>query len=82
MVLGEDSEIRPEDLLLPDPRARGAKEGAAAPEKTWEPRSLAEMERRHIEQVLEHTGGNKKKAAEILGIERCTLYAKIKNYGM
>jgi len=82
VVLGEDSEIRPEDLLLPDPRARGAKEGAAAPEKTWEPRSLAEMERRHIEQVLEHTGGNKKKAAEILGIERCTLYAKLKNYGM
>ena len=28
--------------------------------------------------MLEHTGGNKKRAADILGIERCTLYAKLK----
>ena len=81
VVLGEEPEIRPEDLLLPDPRSRGPKDEAArATEKSWEPRSLADVERRHIEQVLEHTGGNKKKAAEILGIERCTLYAKLKNY--
>ena len=40
--------------------------------------SLEEMERDHIIKTLRETGGNKKKAAEILGIERRTLYNKAK----
>ena len=36
--------------------------------------TLAELERRYIELVLRETGGNKKRAAEILGIDRRTLY--------
>ncbi len=46
----------------------------------FEPISLEEMERRHIERTLEHTGWNKSKAAEILGVERSTLDRKIKAY--
>jgi len=42
--------------------------------------SLQEVEREHIERVLRQTGGNKKEAAGILGIDRSTLYAKIKTY--
>ncbi len=38
---------------------------------------LSEVERRHILKVLEQTGGNKTKAAEILGIQRRTLYKKL-----
>ena len=38
---------------------------------------LAEMERRHIRSVLEACGGNKKLAAERLGISRSTLYEKL-----
>lgn len=44
--------------------------------------SLEEMEREHILRVLKETGGNKKKAAEILGIERRTLYNKAKRLGI
>ena len=44
--------------------------------------SLDEMEREHILRVLRETGGNKKKAAEILGIERRTLYNKAKRLGI
>jgi len=44
--------------------------------------SLEDMERDHIIRVLRETRGNKKKAAEILGIERRTLYNKAKRLGI
>ena len=44
--------------------------------------SLDAMERQHIIKILKETGGNKKKAAEILGIERRTLYNKAKRLGI
>ena len=40
---------------------------------------LAELERQYIEDVLSIVGGNKKKAAEVLGIDRTTLWRKLKN---
>jgi DNA-binding NtrC family response regulator len=43
--------------------------------------TLEEKEREYIEQVLRWTGGNKSAAADVLGITRNTLYAKIKGYG-
>ncbi len=42
--------------------------------------SLAAVERAHILRVLDASGGNKKKASEILGIDRSTLYAKLDSY--
>jgi transcriptional regulator with GAF, ATPase, and Fis domain len=46
----------------------------------FEPISLEEMERRHIQAMLTHTLWNKSQAAELLGIERSTLDRKIKAY--
>ncbi len=42
--------------------------------------SLAELEAVYIREVLEHTRGNKTRAAEILGISRKNLYEKIRRY--
>ena len=43
---------------------------------------LKEIEREHIVYALGHTNGNKTRAAELLGIERSTLYQKLKLYGI
>ena len=42
---------------------------------------LAELEQRYIRDVLGVTGGNKSKAAEILGIDRATLWRKLQRNG-
>jgi len=44
--------------------------------------SLIDMERNAILQALAQTHGNKKKAADLLGIQRPTLYNKIKRYAI
>ena len=44
--------------------------------------SLDNMERAAILQALAHCHGNKKKAAELLGIQRPTLYNKLKRYAI
>jgi DNA-binding NtrC family response regulator len=43
--------------------------------------TLAELERRYIQLVLAENGGNKKKAAEKLGIDRRTLYRALERTG-
>ena len=42
--------------------------------------SLAEMEKHHIERVLKSTGGNRTKAAKILGIGLRALQRKLKEF--
>ena len=44
--------------------------------------SLTELEAEHIQRVLTATNGNVKRSAEVLGISRTTLYAKIQGYGL
>jgi DNA-binding NtrC family response regulator len=44
--------------------------------------TLEERERLYIMRVLEQTGGNKTRAAEILGIDRVSLWRKIKRYSL
>ncbi len=42
---------------------------------------MAEVERRYILRVLEAAGGNKSRAAQILGFDRTTLYRKLERLG-
>jgi DNA-binding NtrC family response regulator len=44
--------------------------------------ALDELERRYLLYILEIAGGNRTRAAEILGIDRRTLYRMIERYGM
>ena len=44
--------------------------------------TLEEQEIDYIQKVLAETGGNKTLAAETLGIDRVSLWRKIKRYGL
>ncbi|MEN8148689.1 MAG: sigma-54 dependent transcriptional regulator [Planctomycetota bacterium] len=58
--------------------------GPAEPDRGGLPTdlSLAEVERQMIPGVLDRTGGNVAEAARVLGIDRSTLYEKMKKYGI
>ncbi|MGA7144176.1 MAG: sigma-54 dependent transcriptional regulator [Desulfobacterales bacterium] len=45
-------------------------------------RSLREVEKAHISEILRECGWNISKSAQILGIDRSTLYSKIKRYDL
>ena len=42
--------------------------------------TMAEMQKNYILEVLEATGGNKTKTAELLGISRAALWRKLKQF--
>jgi DNA-binding NtrC family response regulator len=70
MVVGQEPELREQDFIL---KAQSVSNGAS--------KTLEDMERVHILRVLEECGGNQSRAAEILDIDRVTLYHKLKKYG-
>ena len=63
------------------PSDRAADGGAPRP-AIGDDLTLEELERLHIEAVLERCGGTKSRAAEILGIERKSLYRKARRLGI
>ncbi|HET7598818.1 MAG TPA: helix-turn-helix domain-containing protein [Gemmatimonadales bacterium] len=60
----------------------GALRNALYPAAALAPVSLEAAERAHIARTLEHTAGNRRQAALILGISRSTLLHKIRRYGL
>jgi len=70
--------ILPEDLPGKMSEETGGPE-ILIPEK---PLSLRALEKRYVLKVLQETGGNKKKASEILGIDRVTLYRILEREGL
>jgi transcriptional regulator with PAS, ATPase and Fis domain len=73
--LCRDGVIRLEDLQWLPSRAPGRFEGPSEPEGAEMP-NLRALEERHIRRVLKLAGGNKSRAARLLGISRRTLYRK------
>ncbi len=74
-VLCKDRVIRPEDLASHIVHAPpGAVRGEGA--------TLKELEEDHIRAALERTGGNRSKAAKLLGIGTATLWRKLRRMGL
>jgi DNA-binding NtrC family response regulator len=72
MLLSPQGMITPESL--PPRFLADVPEGPARAERESEFESLDEHTERYVRRVLEHTGGNRSRAAEILGISRRTLH--------
>ena len=73
VILCESDLLGAEDLSVPAP--------AMIAELGTNP-SLEEMEKNYILRVLRETNGNQSKASQLLGIDRKTLYLKLKKYGI
>ncbi|HEX9187399.1 MAG TPA: sigma-54 dependent transcriptional regulator, partial [Vicinamibacteria bacterium] len=89
--LVDGEEVRPEHLpeyLLREAAGSppaGASAGSALP-ATGPPRPLREVveeaERAHVLRVLDHAGGNRRRAIEILGIAPETFYRRLEAWGL
>jgi DNA-binding NtrC family response regulator len=73
MILCESDKIGAEDLSIPST--------GTISELGTNP-SLEEMEKNFILRVLKEANGNQSKASQLLGIDRKTLYLKLKKYGI
>ena len=78
-VLSTGKVIRPE--ALPDRVREAPKLRLAAEEAPANP-TMEVVERAYIQWVLQAEGGNKTRAAEVLGIDPSTLYRKLARYGI
>jgi two-component system, NtrC family, response regulator AtoC len=77
-TLAAAHEIRITDL---PPRIRDSSDpGVLVADASRRQLPLRELERDYILEVLRQTGGNKSRAAEILGLDRKTLYRKLEEY--
>jgi DNA-binding NtrC family response regulator len=72
VVVGKKNRIEKEDFNLP----------YLSKPNTMEMDSLEDLEKAHIQRILERTNWNISKSAEILKIDRVTLYNKIKKYSL
>ena len=61
-------------------RAYRADRFAVAPDEPQDIVTLEENDRRYILRVLKLLGGNKARAAEVLGLDRRTLYRRLEKY--
>jgi two-component system, NtrC family, response regulator AtoC len=76
MAISEDGRLDVDDL--PARIKHASPGGEAAPDPSSVELDL--VERRHIERVLREANGNRSEAARKLGIDRVTLYRKMKRY--
>ncbi|HKP59413.1 MAG TPA: sigma-54 dependent transcriptional regulator [Polyangiales bacterium] len=69
-------------LLLQDFEQTVSEHGASPDDPALESMTLRELERAHLKRVLKKTAGNKTLAAQILGLDRRTVYRKVAELGL
>jgi two-component system response regulator HydG len=82
MVVTGSNEILQLSDLPPQLQTETVPAAPAVPMSSLAGRSAAEVEKEHIRATLELVGGNRSRAAEMMGIGERTLYRKIKIYDL
>jgi DNA-binding NtrC family response regulator len=77
LTMGSGDVLTPEDL----PASVTTPERDIVEEATLDNATLAEVERRYILRILEKMDGHQIRTAQILGIDRRTLYRRLRQYG-
>jgi DNA-binding NtrC family response regulator len=77
LTMGSGEVLTPEDL----PASVTTPERDIVEEATLDNVTLSEVERRYILRILEKMDGHQIKTAQILGIDRRTLYRRLRQYG-
>lgn len=72
--------ISAQELCLSIPEVDHRSDPNAMPTAGGQPMTLAELEAKHIQYVLDYTAGHKGKSADLLGISRPALDRKIERY--
>ena len=75
MVITKGTFIKADDLHLSPQVIKGKRAASTSDDKT-----IKTVEKKHIEKILKENNWNIQKSAEKLGIDRVTLYNKIKKY--
>jgi DNA-binding NtrC family response regulator len=82
-VIERTVSLVPGPLIMPDDLPEEVRKADAPPVGGDEALlTLEEVEKRHLHRVLRATGGNKVRAAKILGIDRRTLYRMAERFGI
>lgn len=74
--------LQPTFSTYQDVEAEEIREGGSTQHDESESLNLSDIGRQVVEKALERNGGNRKKAAQELGISDRTLYRRIKQYGL
>jgi Nif-specific regulatory protein len=82
VALAKGPRLDMQDIWLSSLDPQGPAPAPAQATGGYQPRSVEEVEREHIDQTLQFTQWNKSQAAAILKIERSTLDRKIKGYDL
>jgi two-component system, NtrC family, response regulator HydG len=77
-ALARGAQLTPHDL--PERVRAGGAAASFIAQSSAQNLTLRELERDYILEVLRKTGGNKSRAAELLGLDRKTLYRKLDEY--
>ena len=82
VMLARGTELRPEHLFMPGTEPAKSSDVRDIDLGLGDLISLAELEKKHILAVVKHMNGNQKKASEVLGVSKSTLWRKLKDYGI
>jgi two-component system response regulator AtoC len=81
-VLERGVALAQQEVLTAEDLPEELRQPAPAPSTPEDRPTLAELKRRYVHRVFEESGGNVSRAAQVLGVDRRSLYRMLQRYGV